>query len=176
MHRLAVGHPLDVCYCVDAGKVQQLPQKAYMQKQAKRNRPAAAKPLDPAAAQLAAVTATVELHQRNLQRAIYQRQKVKYGLLQMKQGVKNGHGPRSGDCEEGNATSVSFIAISLRVMPGLLVCLLVCCRGSSSPQCWYVTMLDTHSLSCATAVAVVKCLCASAPGIEFYVFALVLVS
>ena len=105
--------------------MQQLPQEAHKRKQAKRQRPAAAKPLDSAAARLAAVTANVEMHERNLQRAIYERQKVKYGLLQMREGMKDGPGPRSSDSKQGNATSV----LPVNLLPFAMPCLLFCCRG-----------------------------------------------
>lgn len=111
-----------MCYCVDTGRVQQLPQEAHKQKQAKRTRPAAAKPLDPAAAQLAELTANIEMQERKLQRAKYEQQKLKYGLVQKKQAVKDGPSPRSSDPEEGIATSILHVKILLLVMPGLSIC------------------------------------------------------
>lgn len=146
-----------MCHCVDAGRVQQLPQKAHKQKQAKRTRRAAVKPLDPGAAQLAALTANVEMQECKLQRARYARQKCKYGLLQKRQAVKDGCSPRSSDPEEGNGTSILPVQMMLLVTP----CLLVCCRGSWN---FLVLVCDNAQHSCSnlfTALAFIKLLYAA---------------
>ena len=144
--RQAVGLLLDMWCCVDAAWAQQLPQEANKQKQAKHNRLVAAKPQHPAAAQLAAARAAVETHERNLQRETYVQKKKKYGLLQMREGVKGGPSPRSSDPDEGNATIILPVKSLLLVVPCLLVCVLFCCRGSWKCCILVLSQCSTHVL------------------------------